>query len=168
VFAPISIHIIYHPKGEILVATVAAQLHFLYSLSTVGSSTIEDVDAANYAGRNEPDAIRIDGADNDSSVRFFQLHLRHDDELAFSLLRRAVDDGFTDRIVTIDTWQLGSHHDNDATPNLAFYRGIGADSGLADPVFQKRFTEVDIDSKIQLEEAGAAWMDNAWHGRSFS
>ncbi|OCT55139.1 putative lactate 2-monooxygenase PB1A11.03 [Cladophialophora carrionii] len=166
-FAPIGINKIYHPKGELPVAKVAGQLRLPYGLSTASSSTIEDVAAANDAGRHLREAVKVEGADNDSPVRFFQLYLPHDDELAVSLLKRAVDSGFTACILTTDTWQLGWRHDDIATSNYAFYRGIGADLGLVDPVFQKRLKEMGIDPKKAPEEAGAAWIDNVWHGRAF-
>ena len=67
-----------------------------------------------------------------------------------------------------DTWQLGWRHDDIATSNYAFYRGIGADLGLVDPVFQKRLAEEGIDPKKEPEKAGAMWIDNVWHGRAFS
>ena len=85
-----------------------------------------------------------------------------------SLLERAADNGSTACILTTNTWQLGWRHDDIATSNFAFYRGIGADLGLADPVFQKRLKEMDTDPQKSPEEAGAAWIDNVWHGRAFS
>lgn len=91
----------------------------------------------------------------------------HDDELTVSLLTRAYESGFTACILTTDTWQLGWRHDNLATSNYAFYRGIGTDLGLTDPVFQKRLAERGIDPKTQPEEAGAAWIDSVWHGRAW-
>ncbi|CAL8584170.1 hypothetical protein XPA_009775 [Xanthoria parietina] len=115
-FAPIGINKIYHPAGEIPVATVAQELNLPYCLSTAGSSPIEAVAAANREG-----------------PRFFQLYMPHDDELTISLLTRAHNSGFTACILTTDTWQLGWRHDDIATGNYAFYRGIGADLGLSDP-----------------------------------
>jgi hypothetical protein len=73
-----------------------------------------------------------------------------------------------DSFLLQDTWQLGWRHDDIATSNYAFYRGIGADMGLVDPVFQARLREAGIDPEKQPEEAGAMWIDNVWHGRSFS
>jgi isopentenyl diphosphate isomerase/L-lactate dehydrogenase-like FMN-dependent dehydrogenase len=99
-FAPIGINKIYHPKGELPVAKVAGELRLPYGLSTAGSSTIEDVAASNDAGRQSEEAVKVEGADNDSPVRFFQLYLPHDDELAVSLLKRAVKSGFTACILT--------------------------------------------------------------------
>ncbi|KAM0187750.1 hypothetical protein ACHAPI_010978 [Fusarium lateritium] len=165
--APIGINKIYHPQGELPVAQVAGELGIPYSLSTAGSCPIEDVAEANDAGRkiaqNSEEGHRIP-----QGPRFFQLYMPHDDELTLSLLKRAHASGFDACILTTDTWQLGWRHDDVATSNYAFYRGIGADMGLTDPVFQKRLAEHGIDPKKQPEEAGALWIDNVWHGRAWS
>ncbi|KAG7406455.1 putative lactate 2-monooxygenase [Fusarium oxysporum f. sp. rapae] len=100
--------------------------------------------------------------------RFFQLYMPYDDELTLSLLKRAHEFGFSACILTTDTWQLGWRHDDVATSNYAFYRGIGADLGLSDPVFQKRLVEHGIDPKKKLAEASALWIDNVWHSRAWS
>lgn len=71
-------------------------------------------------------------------------------------------------MLTTDTWQLGWRHDDIASGNYAFYRGIGADIGLTDPVFRNRLAERGIDPEQQRQEAGAAWIDSVWHGRAFS
>jgi isopentenyl diphosphate isomerase/L-lactate dehydrogenase-like FMN-dependent dehydrogenase len=150
-FAPIGINKIYHPQGELPVAKVAKELNLPYALSTAGSCSIEDVAAANGEG-----------------TRFFQLYMPHDEELTVSLLKRAVESGFSACILTVDTWQLGWRHDDVATSNYAFYRGIGADLGLSDPVFQERLREAGIDPVKEPEKAGAMWIDNVWHGRAWS
>ncbi|OBR02293.1 FMN-dependent dehydrogenase [Colletotrichum higginsianum IMI 349063] len=167
--APIGINKIYHPQGELPVAKVAGELGIPYSLSTAGSCPIEDVARANDAGR----ASRTDGQPGDRSKipegpRFFQLYMPHDDELTISLLTRAHDSGYTACILTTDTWQLGWRHDDVATSNYAFYRGIGADMGLTDPVFQKRLAERGIDPQKEPERAAAMWIDSIWHGRAWS
>ena len=130
---------------------MAGELNLPYCLSTAGSSAIEDVGKANGQG-----------------PRFFQLYMPHDDELTVSLLTRAWESGFDACILTTDTWQLGWRHDDVATGNYAFYRGIGADLGFTDPVFQRRLAEAGIDPKTQPQEAGAMWIDNVWHGRAWS
>lgn len=150
-FAPIGINKIYHPLGEIPVAQAAKELNLPYCLSTAGSSPIEDVGIANADG-----------------IRFFQLYMPHDDELTLSLLKRAHKSGFSACILTVDTCQLGWRHDDVATSNYAFYRGLGADLGLSDPVFQKRLKEAGIDAKKQPNEAGAMWIDSIWHGRAWT
>lgn len=162
--APIGINKIYNQHGELPVATVAGELGIPYSLSTAGSYPIEDVAAANDAGRAR--AAKTDKVPQ--APRFYQLYMPHDDELTISLLTRAHQSGFEACILTTDTWQLGWRHDDIATSNYAFYRGIGADLGLSDPVFQRRMAERGIDPKKQPEEAGAMWIDQVWHGRAWS
>jgi isopentenyl diphosphate isomerase/L-lactate dehydrogenase-like FMN-dependent dehydrogenase len=158
--APIGINKIYHPNGELPVASAAGGLGLPYALSTAGSQPIEDVGAANDAGAMKS----ADGSG--SAVRFFQLYMPHDDALTRSLLQRAVNSGFSACILTLDTWQLGWRHDDVATSNYAFYHGIGADLGLSDPVFKQRLKEKGIDPRKQPNEAGALWIDQVWHGRA--
>ncbi|TID15554.1 FMN-dependent alpha-hydroxy acid dehydrogenase [Venturia nashicola] len=160
-FAPVGINKIYHPQGELAVAKAAGELGLPYCLSTAGSCGIEDVAYANEQGAKHNDL----GA---GATRFFQLYMPHDDELTVSLLKRAVDSGYTACILTLDTWQLAWRHDDVATSNYAFYHGTGADMGLTDPVFQKRLKEAGIDPDKQPNEAGAMWIDNVWHGRAWS
>jgi isopentenyl diphosphate isomerase/L-lactate dehydrogenase-like FMN-dependent dehydrogenase len=159
-FAPVGINKIYHPLGELPVASAAGELGLPYCLSTAGSQPIEDVASANDAGAKK-------GSEGEgSAVRFFQLYMPHDDELTRSLLQRAADSGFTACILTLDTWQLGWRHNDIATSNYAFYHGTGADLGLSDPVFQTRLREKGIDPTTMPNEAGALWIDNVWHGRA--
>jgi len=93
-FSPIGINKIYHPLGELPVAKVAKELNLPYCLSTAGSQPIEDVGAANGEG-----------------PRFFQLYMPHDDELTISLLRRAIDSGFTACILTVE-YVVSCTHDS--------------------------------------------------------
>ncbi|GCB23941.1 uncharacterized lactate 2-monooxygenase PB1A11.03 [Aspergillus awamori] len=150
-FAPIGINKIYHPSAELAVAKVAGELNLPYCLSTAGSTPIEKVGEANGQG-----------------PRFFQLYMPHDDELTLSLLNRAWNSGFDALILTTDTWQLGWRHDDVANSNYAFYRGIGADLGLTDPVFRKRCREAGIDPEKDVVAASAKWIDSVWHGRAWS
>ena len=165
--APIGINKIYHPQGELPVAKAAGELGIPYSLSTAGSFPIEAVAQAHDAGRQSaqrsPQAAKIP-----ASPRFFQLYMPHDDELTNSLLQRAHASGFSACMLTTDTWQLGWRHDDVAIGNYAFYRGVGADLGLSDPIFQRRLKDRGIDPQTQPEQAGAAWIDAVWHGRAWS
>ncbi|EFQ36713.1 FMN-dependent dehydrogenase [Colletotrichum graminicola M1.001] len=167
--APIGINKIYHPQGELPVAKVAGELGFPYYLSTAGSYPTEEVAQANDAGRES--TIELQSADKSKipeGPRFFQLYMPHDDELTISLLTRAHESGFTACIFTTDTWQLGWRHDDVATSNYAFYRGIGAELGLTDPVFQKHLEEKGINLQKEPERAAALWIDSIWHGRAWS
>ncbi|KAF6815329.1 FMN-dependent dehydrogenase [Colletotrichum sojae] len=166
--APVGINKIYHPQGELPVAKVAGELGIPYSLSTAGSCSIEDVARAHDAGlRSRTGDQSAEEIKVPSGPRFFQLYMPHDDELTVSLLKRAHESGFTACILTTDTWQLGWRHDDVATSNYAFYRGIGADMGLTDPVFRRRLAEEGIDPQAEPERAAAKWIDGIWHGRAW-
>lgn len=151
-FAPIGINKIYHKDAELPVAKVAGELKLPYCLSTAGSTSIEEVGAANGPG----------------NTRFFQLYMPHDDELTISLLKRAVDSGFSACILTTDTWQLGWRHDDVAHSNYAFYKGFGGDLGLTDPVFKQRLAAAGIDPVQDPIAAHSMWIDSIWHGRAWS
>ncbi|WVQ95858.1 hypothetical protein IAU59_002957 [Kwoniella sp. CBS 9459] len=150
-FAPIGINKIYHPKGELNAAKVAGELKIPYCLSTAGSQPIEDVAKVNGDG-----------------PRFFQLYCPHDEELEDSLLQRAWDSGFDVCIMTLDTWQLAWRHEDISQSNYAFYRGIGAEIGLSDPVFKKRIQEAGLDpnNADDMPKIGEKWIDNVWHGKA--
>lgn len=182
--APVGINKIYHDRGELAVAKAAGELGLVYSLSTAGSYPIEDVGAANDAGRADRfvanknlDNLTTDKGGNHhensrkvpSAPRFFQLYMPHDDELTLSLLKRAHVAGFEACILTTDTPQLGWRHDDVATSNYAFYRGIGGEMGFTDPVFQKRMRAAGVDdpSKDPVK-AATMWIDTIWHGRAWS
>jgi isopentenyl diphosphate isomerase/L-lactate dehydrogenase-like FMN-dependent dehydrogenase len=166
--APIGINKIYHPHGELPVAKVAGALGIPYCLSTAGSSPIEDVARAHDEGRrlSEPKTYNPSSDSNNGAPRFFQLYMPHDDEFTLSLLGRAHDAGFTGVLLTTDTWQLGWRQDDVATSNYAFYRGIGADLGLTDPVFKRRLAERGVDAAKDPAKAAAMWIDSIWHGRA--
>ncbi|WVF68307.1 hypothetical protein IAT40_003072 [Kwoniella sp. CBS 6097] len=150
-FAPIGINKIYHPKGELNAAKVAAELKIPYCLSTAGSQPIEDVAKINGEG-----------------PRFFQLYCPHDEELEDSLLQRAWDSGFDVCILTLDTWQLAWRHEDISQSNYAFYRGIGAEIGLTDPVFKRRIQEAGLDpnNSDDMPKIGEKWINNVWHGKA--
>ena len=75
-----------HHEGERAVVSVAAQAGIPYALSTVGTTTIEDLAAA------APDARK-----------WFQLYLWRDRAPAKDLLARAADAGFDTLMLTVDT-----------------------------------------------------------------
>jgi isopentenyl diphosphate isomerase/L-lactate dehydrogenase-like FMN-dependent dehydrogenase len=171
--APVGINKIYHDRGELAVAKVAGELGLMYGLSTGGSYPIEDVGRANDEGRaNRTEANKNLGDGNEHKVpeapRVFQLYMPHDDELTISLLKRAHEAGFEACILTTDTPQLGWRHDDVATSNYAFYRGIGGELGFTDPVFQKRMKAEGVDPTKDPVRAATMWIDTIWHGRAWS
>ncbi|GMA41757.1 alpha-hydroxy-acid oxidizing enzyme [Mobilicoccus caccae] len=83
-----------HTEGEIAGARAAARFGIPYALSTMGTTSIEDVAAAAPDGR-----------------RWFQLYLWRDRrELSLALLERARTSGYDALLVTVDTATGGLRH----------------------------------------------------------
>lgn len=78
-------------EGEIAGATAAAKYGIPFSLSTLGTTSIEDVKAANPNGRN-----------------WFQLYVMKDREISYELTRRADAAGFDTLMFTVDTPVAGN------------------------------------------------------------
>jgi L-lactate dehydrogenase (cytochrome) len=78
-------------EGEIAGASAAGAAGIPFSLSTMGTTTIEDVKAANPNGRN-----------------WFQLYLWHDRDRSMALVDRAAKAGFDTLLVTVDVPVAGA------------------------------------------------------------
>jgi len=78
-------------EGEIAGATAAGAAGIPFTLSTLGTTSIEDVRSANPAGRN-----------------WFQLYVMRDREISYELTRRAAAAGFDTLHFTVDTPVAGA------------------------------------------------------------
>jgi len=78
-------------EGEIAGASAAAAAGIPFTLSTLGTTSIEDVKAANPHGRN-----------------WFQLYVMRDREISYGLARRAAEAGFDTLMFTVDTPVAGA------------------------------------------------------------
>jgi L-lactate dehydrogenase (cytochrome) len=85
-FAPTGFTRLMHHEGERAVAAVAQEVGIPYTLSTMGTTTIEEVAAAAPEAR-----------------KWFQLYLWRDRAPAKELLRRAADVGYDTLMLTVDT-----------------------------------------------------------------
>jgi L-lactate dehydrogenase (cytochrome) len=85
-FAPTGFTRMMHHEGERAVASVAQEVGIPYTLSTMGTTTIEDVAAA------APDARK-----------WFQLYLWRDRAPAKDLVQRAAEAGYDTLMLTVDT-----------------------------------------------------------------
>ncbi|MGY1632451.1 alpha-hydroxy-acid oxidizing protein [Geodermatophilus sp. SYSU D01186] len=93
VFAPTGYTRMMHHHGEAAVASVAAHVGVPYALSTVGSTSIEDVRAAAPSGD-----------------LWFQLFFTANRELNASLLARAEAAGYSTLLLTVDTTVSGMRY----------------------------------------------------------
>ena len=80
-----------HAEGEVAGASAAAAAGIPFSLSTMGTTAIEDVRAANPDGRN-----------------WFQLYMWKDRERSMALVDRAAASGFDTLLVTVDVPVAGA------------------------------------------------------------
>lgn len=85
VFAPTGYSRMMHHEGERAVARVAARVGIPYALSTVGTTTPEDVAIASGSGR-----------------RWFQLYVWNDRERSRRIIERAAHAGFEALVLTVD------------------------------------------------------------------
>ncbi|WP_138444766.1 alpha-hydroxy acid oxidase [Sinomonas susongensis] len=93
VFAPTGYTRMMHHEGEAAVARVAERNGLPYSLSTVGTTTIEEVRDAAPNGQN-----------------WFQLYLTNNEALNEEMVGRALDAGCKTVILTVDTAVAGGRH----------------------------------------------------------
>ena len=89
--APTGFTRLMHTAGEIAGARAAARAGIPFSLSTLGTSSIEAVRAANPDGRN-----------------WFQLYMWRDHDRSMALVRRAAAAGFDTLLVTVDVPVAGA------------------------------------------------------------
>jgi L-lactate dehydrogenase (cytochrome) len=89
--APTGFTRLMHTEGEVAGARAAAAAGIPFSLSTLGTASIEDVVAAAPQGR-----------------RWFQLYMWRDRERSMALARRAADAGFDTLLVTVDVPVAGA------------------------------------------------------------
>jgi len=78
-------------EGEVAGAGAAGAVGIPFTLSTLGTTSIEDVKAANPIGRN-----------------WFQLYVMRDREISYGLVRRAAAAGFDTLFFTVDTPVAGA------------------------------------------------------------
>ncbi|OGO55567.1 MAG: hypothetical protein A2Z32_09810 [Chloroflexi bacterium RBG_16_69_14] len=88
--APMAVHGLAHPDGEVATARAAAAAGVPFTLSTMASRSIEDV------ATGAPDA-----------TRWFQLYMQADRDLSRSFVERAAAAGYGSIMLTVDLPMLG-------------------------------------------------------------
>lgn len=89
--APTGFTRLMHTEGEIAGAHAAAAAGIPFTLSTLGTTSIEEVKAANPNGRN-----------------WFQLYVMRDREISYGLVKRAAEAGYDTLMFTVDTPVAGA------------------------------------------------------------
>jgi L-lactate dehydrogenase (cytochrome) len=168
VFAPTGFTRLMHQEGEAAVARVAERMGIPYALSTLGTTSPEDVAAA------APDADR-----------WFQLYLWNDRDAALDLVRRARIAGFRVLILTVDTPVAGARlrdvHNGFTIPptlsartvlDMALHPGWWFDKLTTEPLRFAVFSETGgtvadlidrvFDPSITVDDL--RWIREAWDG----
>jgi L-lactate dehydrogenase (cytochrome) len=168
VFAPTGFTRLMHHDGEPAVARVAGRLGIAYALSTLGTTSPEDVALA------APD-----------TNRWFQLYLWNDRDAALDLVRRAQSAGFSALVLTVDTPVAGARirdvHNGFTIPptlslrtlfDIARHPGWWVDKLTTEPLKFAVFTETGgtvadlinrvFDPTITIADFG--WLREAWTG----
>jgi lactate 2-monooxygenase len=117
--APIGVQSILHKDAELAVARAARSSGIPFILSSVSSTTMEDV-----------------AAEMGDVPHWFQLYWPKSDELAASFLRRAEQAGYGAIVVTLDTFLLSWRERDIQNAYLPFVHGEGLANYFSDPVFR--------------------------------
>jgi lactate 2-monooxygenase len=131
--APIGVHTIVHPDGELATTRAAAKVGLPIVASSASAHTLEQV--AEVGGE---------------APRWFQLYWPNDPELAESFVRRAEAAGYGAIVVTLDTFIPGWKPRDLQQAWLPFLEGVGNANYLQDPVFRAAL------DKSPEEDLGAA------------
>jgi isopentenyl diphosphate isomerase/L-lactate dehydrogenase-like FMN-dependent dehydrogenase len=131
--APIGVHTIVHPEGELATARAAASVGIPLIVSTAAAHTLEEIAEA---AKGAP--------------RWYQLYWPNDPEIAESMVRRAQATGYEAIVVTLDTFIPGWKPRDLQEAWLPFLEGVGNANFLQDPVFRDQL------EKPPEEDLGAA------------
>jgi lactate 2-monooxygenase len=120
VLAPIGVHSIVHPDGELAVARAAAAVGLTMTVSTASAYPLEEIAAAG------------------GGPKWFQLYWPRDPELMESLVGRAESAGYEAIALTVDTFLPGWKPRGLEAARQPFLEGVGIANYTSDPVFRAR------------------------------
>lgn len=116
--APIGMQRLAHDEGDLASVRAAAKWKVPFITSTVSSYSLEEI--AEAAGENP---------------RWFQLYWSNNEEISYSMLKRAEQAGYEAIVVTVDTVMLG-WREEDLRNNFSPLRaGVGKANYVNDPAF---------------------------------
>lgn len=153
--APVGVLGIVHPDAELAVARAATALGVPMVLSTVSSTSMEDV------------AATLDTGD---SAGWYQLYWPRSRPVAASFVKRAEAAGYRAVVVTLDTWALAWRPRDLDRAYLPFLTGEGMGTYFTDPAFRaglERTPEEDLAAAVlswssMFGDPSLTWEDLAW------
>ncbi|KAI1821902.1 FMN-dependent dehydrogenase [Xylaria intraflava] len=149
--APVGAQAVYHQDKEVGTAAACAELNVPFIMSTAAASSIQEVAAASG---NHP--------------RWFQLYWPLDDEITASILRTVKAAGFKALVITVDTACMSWRPADLDTAYMPFMSGTGNAVGFTDPVFRRKFAEMNGGTTPEDSPflASKRWMGEAFSGDS--
>ena len=141
--APVGMQKIAHVDGDIATAKAAASLGIPFIQSTVSGYSIEEVAEA-----------------TGDSPKWFQLYWAgQNDDISYSMVKRAEAAGYEAIVLTVDTVMLGWREEDVNNKYSPLMQGFGKANYENDPVFMASLPNNDDDSIIQ------GIVDNIYHPR---
>lgn len=139
--APVGMQIIAHKDGDIATAKAAAAFGIPFIQSTVSGYSIEEIAKA-----------------TGNSPKWFQLYWSStNDEISYSMVKRAEESGFEAIVLTVDTVMLGWREEDVRNSYSPLKQGFGKANYETDPVFLSSIPTNDFDDIIQ------GILDNVYH-----
>lgn len=141
--APVGVQKIMHRDAEEATAAACQKVGIPMILSSAATRSIEQVAEANGNGD-----------------RWYQLYWPRPqwEEVTVSLLNRAKANGYKVLVVTLDTFQLAWRPTDLDNSYLPFVWGDGCQIGHSDPVFNRRYEEIQAnDTRGYGEKLAEAW-----------
>ncbi len=130
--APVGMLKITDEDGEIAVAKAAAKHHVPFIQSTTSSYSIEDVTEA-----------------SGTSPKWFQLYWSNNENISYSMVKRAEKAGYQAIVLTIDTFMFGWREEDMRNHFSPLREGYGTGNYLTDDVFLATLPNVDKESVVQ-------------------
>ncbi|XP_075667384.1 peroxisomal (S)-2-hydroxyacid oxidase GLO4-like isoform X4 [Castanea sativa] len=156
--APTALHKLAHPEGEVATARAAAACKTIMVLSFASSCTVEEV------------------ASSCKAVRFFQLYVYKQREIAAVLVQRAERNGYKALVLTVDTPRFGRREadikNKMVAPRLKNLEGLLSIEADSDVEWLKSITNLPIlikgvltgEDAIKAAEVGVAGIMVSNHG----
>jgi len=122
ILSPTGFARIAHPQGELAVARAAARAQVPYTLSTMGTRSIEEVASASEGVTRSSTGVALS-----ENRRWFQVYVWRDKGLLRELLERARVTGYEAIVITVDTAVLG-RRERDVRRGFTMPPKIGLDT----------------------------------------
>ncbi|MEK3935640.1 alpha-hydroxy acid oxidase [Sporosarcina sp. FSL W7-1349] len=130
--APIGVQKMVHEEGEVATAKAAADLGLPFIQSTVSSCSIEEIAAA-----------------TGTSPKWYQLYWSQNEEIAYSMVKRAENAGYEAIVLTIDTMMIGWREQDIRSRFSPLAAGFGQGNYESDAVFMDSLPTRDQSAIVQ-------------------